>query len=357
MPSAKKVRWAQLKVGIMAAVALLLLAILVFLLTGERRFFAERVKIYTFLDDSYAITPGSPVRLNGILIGEIRTVMLSGETDPNRVIRVEMEVDRETLRGIPTDSIATVAALNVLGAKYINIKRGRAQTTVEPGGEIASLDTRGFEEVVASGYEVMTAVRGLVKRASDILDEVEGGRGSIGRLLKDEALYNNLNGTVAEARKLTEALNRGEGTIGKLLYDEGVYNDVRATVARVDRLIEEIESGQGTAGRFLKDPALYEELRSTVGEARKLMADLNDGKGTAGKLLKDEELHRQIARVVERLDQTLEKVNTGEGTLGQLLVNPQLYESLNGTTRQMQELMKDFRANPKKFLRIKLALF
>ena len=41
----------------------------------------------------------------------------------------------------------------------------------------------------------------------------------------------------------------------------------------------------------------------------------------------------------------------------QLLVNPQLYESLNLTTREMTGLLKDFRANPKKFLRIKLGLF
>lgn len=357
MPSAKKVRWAQIKVGIMAILALSLLAILVFLLTGERRFFAQRAKIYTFLDDSYAITPGSPVRLNGILIGEIKGVALSGEVDPNRVIRVEMEVDQEMLAGIPTDSIATIAALNVLGAKYINIKRGTAQTTVPPGGEIASLDTRGFEEVVASGYEVMTAVRGLVKRVSDILEDVEGGKGSIGKLLTDEALYNNLNGTVAEARKVTEALNRGEGTIGKLLQEEALYNDLRATMSRVDRVIEDLQSGQGTAGKLLKDPAVYDELRATVGEMRKLVADVNAGKGTAGKLLKDEQLHQRIAAVVDRLDQTLEKVNTGEGTLGQLLVNPQLYESLNGATHELQGLMKDFRANPKKFLRIKLALF
>ena len=47
----------------------------------------------------------------------------------------------------------------------------------------------------------------------------------------------------------------------------------------------------------------------------------------------------------------------GQGTLGQLLVNPQLYESLDGTTREMQGLFKDFRANPKKFLRIKLGIF
>ena len=60
---------------------------------------------------------------------------------------------------------------------------------------------------------------------------------------------------------------------------------------------------------------------------------------------------------MKRLDVLIEKINSGEGTLGQLVVNPQLYESLNGATYEMHQLMKDFRANPKKFLQIKLELF
>ena len=53
----------------------------------------------------------------------------------------------------------------------------------------------------------------------------------------------------------------------------------------------------------------------------------------------------------------IDKINSGQGTIGQLLVNPSLYDNLNGTSREMHELMKDFRANPKKFLRIKLSIF
>jgi len=58
-----------------------------------------------------------------------------------------------------------------------------------------------------------------------------------------------------------------------------------------------------------------------------------------------------------RLDNVLDKVNSGEGTLGQLLLNPALYESMDGTMREVQGMMKDFRANPKKFLTIQLKLF
>ena len=66
---------------------------------------------------------------------------------------------------------------------------------------------------------------------------------------------------------------------------------------------------------------------------------------------------RQLNEALGKVNVTLDKVNSGQGTIGQLLVNPQLYESLNGTTRELHDLLRDFRANPKKFLSIKLKIF
>ena len=87
------------------------------------------------------------------------------------------------------------------------------------------------------------------------------------------------------------------------------------------------------------------------------MAELNAGKGTAGRLLKSNEFADQLKASISRLDSIMDKLNQGQGTLGQLLVNPSLYESLDGTSREMNGLMKDFRTNPKKFLSIKLHIF
>jgi phospholipid/cholesterol/gamma-HCH transport system substrate-binding protein len=85
--------------------------------------------------------------------------------------------------------------------------------------------------------------------------------------------------------------------------------------------------------------------------------DLNAGKGTAGQLLKSDELSNQLKGTISKIDSIIDKVNSGQGTIGQLLVNQQLYDNLNGASRQMHLLMQDFRANPKKFLRIKLSIF
>jgi phospholipid/cholesterol/gamma-HCH transport system substrate-binding protein len=357
MPSAKKVSWAKLKVGIMAIAAMIILGVLIFYLTGSKKFFANPAILYTYMDDSAALAKGSPVRLNGFLIGNVRSVELSGSTKPQRIVRVEMGVEQDKLRAIPVDSVAAISAENVLGTKFINIRMGRSSTVVKSGAEIPSLDTREFDEVVASGYNVMVSAQGLLKRLDTIISLVESGKGTIGKFLVDDEFYTRLTATIAETQKVAEAVGSGRGTIGRLLYDERLYEELRSSVARIDTLLQDVQEGKGTAGKMIRDPALYDDARKSVAELRHILEDVNAGKGTAGKLLKDEQLHRQLSSTIARLDTTLEKLNSGQGTLGQLLVNPQLYESLNGATQEMNAFMKDFRANPKKFLRIKLGLF
>jgi len=357
MPSAQKVAWAQLRVGITAIVALSLIGFLVFLMTGSKDFFVTKVPLFTFLDDSAALEIGAPVRLNGIVIGKVTKVDLSGSNQPGKAVRVDLEVPEKMLSRIPVDSEAAISAENVLGTKYINITRGTSAQTVKAGDTVRSLDTKEFAEVVQSSYSLLASLQGILKRIDAIVSVVETGKGSIGKLLVDDELYTRLVGTVAETQKVMGALSSGKGTIGRLLYDDTLYQEVRAPIARIDNLVQGIEKGQGTAGKLLKDPALYDDLRKTTAELHKLVADLNAGKGTAGQLLKDDQMANQLKGTMGKLDNILDRINSGQGTIGQLMVNPALYDSLNGTTREMHELLKDFRANPKKFLRIKLGLF
>ena len=341
----------------MAVAALVITGVLIFLLSGTKDLFAEEALLYTYMDDSAALTTGSPVRLNGILAGEVTAVELSGETAPQRIIKVTMEVETQKLRQIPVDSVAAISAENVLGTKFINIRRGNSSTMVQPGGEIKALDTREFDEVVQQSYTLLASLQGILKRVDAIVGLVEAGKGSIGRLLVDEELYNRLLAMVSEGQKITHAMSTPTGTIGKLLYDDSLLTDVRGSLSRVDSLLAGLQAGQGTMGKLLKDEALYAELRQTVGEVRKTVQELNAGQGTAGKLLKDDALYNQLNASLLKVDQIIDKINAGQGTIGQLLVNPQLYDTLNGATGEMQQLVRAIRDNPKKYLRIKLALF
>ncbi len=352
-----KASWARLKVGIMALVAMIILAILVFLITGETTLFQSKGRLVTYMDDSAAMTEGSPVRLNGILVGKVSKISLSGLNQPRRIVRIDLQVAEKWFDAIPVDSIAAVSAENVLGSKYINIKKGTAKDMARDGTELASLDTREFDDVVQQGYSLLESLRGILKRVDAIVATVEVGKGSIGKLLVDEELYNKIISITNEVDSMAKQLNKGDGTLGKLLKDDKLYGDVRGTIARLDTMMQGLQDGQGTAGKLLKDPAVFDETKAAIGDVRKLLAGLDKGQGTAGKLLKSDELHDKVAGTIVKLNTMLDKVNSGQGTLGQLLVNQQLYDNLAGATKEMHGLMQDFRSNPKKFLRIQLKLF
>jgi phospholipid/cholesterol/gamma-HCH transport system substrate-binding protein len=341
----------------MAIASMAIAAVLIFLLTSQKPIWQSYVTLYTYMQDSAALAKGSPVRLNGILVGSVERVELSGSRDPSRIVRVVMKVQRGYLKNIPIDSVTEISAENVLGTKFINIDMGRSRVTIQANGEIRSEPSAEIQDLVRKGFGLFDSAQAVLARVDRIVGLIESGQGSIGKFLVDEEFYSRLVKTVAELQQVAETVGSGKGTVGKLLYDETLYNEARASVARLDNVIENLQAGQGTAGKFLKDPALYDETRASIAQVHKLLDDINAGKGTAGKLLKDEAAYNQIQGVLGKLDTTLDRVNSGQGTLGQLLVNPQLYDSMRGLSNELQSLVKDIRANPKKFLRIKLALF
>ena len=94
-------------------------------MTSSTGLFTKRSDVYTFLDDSAAIANGAPVRLNGITVGKVSNIGLSGSSEPNRIVRLTLDINNSYFPSIPVDSQAAIAAENLLGTKYINIKKGR----------------------------------------------------------------------------------------------------------------------------------------------------------------------------------------------------------------------------------------
>jgi phospholipid/cholesterol/gamma-HCH transport system substrate-binding protein len=358
MAAKEKSQWAQLRVGILGLVALFLVALLVFLLTGSMDWFKKKEELHVFLSDSAGLTTGAPVRINGISAGKVQQVALSGDRNPARVIKVDFKVDADMMNQIPDDSVVSVGSDNLLGStKFLQIVKGTRPVNIQPNATMKSANTQQFDQLVQQGFGVVNSAQAILVKIQDIVGEIENGQGTIGKLLVDATLYNSLVATVNQVQTLAGTLNTKTGTIGHLINDNELYDRINGIVARVDTLTKGLQDGQGTAGLLLKDPGAYNKLNGDLDQLNKILADLNAGKGSLGLLLKDPKIANQLSTTMDRIDVTLDKVNSGQGTIGQLLVNPQLYDELNGTTRELHGLLQDFRANPKKFLSIKLHIF
>src|SRR5258707_2470881 len=163
MADPKKVRWSQLKVGIVGITAFLLMGVLIFLLTSSRGIFRAKANLRTYMDDASGIAVGTPVRLNGITVGELDKVQLTNSTDPKRTVEFMMEVDQKYLRDIPVDSVAGVSASNLLGDKFINITKGRdIAHPVKSGDELKSQETQDIPQLLDQSARLLDSFQVIV---------------------------------------------------------------------------------------------------------------------------------------------------------------------------------------------------
>src|SRR6478609_11843187 len=113
MPSKQKVSLAQLKVGILGIVALSCVTLIIFLLTGDMQWFKKQIPLHVYTSDAAGLNAGAPVRINGIQAGSVKKVQLSGDTNPQKIIKVDFVVDEEMRKQIPSDSIASISSDNL----------------------------------------------------------------------------------------------------------------------------------------------------------------------------------------------------------------------------------------------------
>src|SRR5215203_2400495 len=157
MPEREKVRWSQLKVGVVGLTAFIIVFVVVFLLTSSRGIFQQNEVLYTYMEDASGMASGTPVRLNGITVGFLDALRLTGSRDPRRAVQFDLLVKRRYLADIPVDSIAAIAAANLLGDKFINITRGQDPRTVQSGGELKSQQGQDIPELMAQSANLLSS--------------------------------------------------------------------------------------------------------------------------------------------------------------------------------------------------------
>jgi phospholipid/cholesterol/gamma-HCH transport system substrate-binding protein len=359
LPSQKQLKWSELKVGIVVLVASTTLGILTFLMSGTGGLFTPKVVIKSYFDNAGGLRQGAPVRLQGVDIGNVTAIrVVSDKEHQVTPVEVTMKVSTKYHENLRKDSVTSLSTAGVLGETYIDISSAAARgPEVQNSDVLATRDTPDINDVVRSSQGTLQNMDGLLKRLDRIVAFVESGQGSIGKVIYDPGLYNRLNTTVAQFQGLVTDVTAGNGTIGKLLVSDELYSKANATVDKLNAIIDDLNAGKGTAGRLLKDPALYDSTSKTIANVKQLTDDINAGKGTLGKLARDQEFADKLQNTVNKLSAITERLDAGEGSAGKFLRDSTLYNNSNQLLVETQDLIKAVRANPKKYLTIRLKVF
>ena len=301
----------------------------------------ERVDIKVTFDAVGGLKDHDNVMYRGTKVGQVESV----DVTPSNLV-VVAEIDRSVV--LRQSCRIAVCNLSMLGGNYLLLEEGEGEelsldSTVFKGetpsdwmqdvSKIAK-DLRNF----TSGGElkgIVTNFEAVSEKALAIVDRVERGEGTVGKLLSsDDTLYRNLETSVTNIAAISTRLERGEGTLGKLLSsDDAVYADLRKTLENASAITDKIRNGEGLVGRLLKDDdPLYANLNDAIASFKKA-CDSMDAKATI------ESANRMLAN----LETVAERLKNGEGTAGKILADDTLYKEIEGLTKDARQVLDNFR--------------
>lgn len=378
--STKTVSLNQLRVGIFVLISIVILIFLILNASGDLNPFAKKLHLKARFADANGLREGSEVRLSGVRVGKVdKITLLPPSTEPNPQRVEALMVINGTIDGRPAterireDSTAQQGSPSLLGNEMlINISPGTALAPpVKDYAILRSSSSNTVNDFATSGTEVAQRLSKLSEQLSGIVNDVQEGKGTVGRLFNDEALYNNLNATVRETEDLMKQIRSGQGSAGRFVNDPALYNNANEISLQLRKIAEDLRAGKGTAGKLLTNDELYlrinrtaDRLDRSVDQINGMIADINAGRGTLGKLIKDETMYNDARAAIARFNTTAERIDNmvaaaqrGEGTVGKLLTDDALYNNVNQFSSEGVKMIYDFRQNPKKYLTIKFELF
>ena len=343
--------------GLTVLFASITLAVLIFVMSGTGGWFTSKITLRSYFDNAGGLREGAPVRLAGVDIGNVTGVrIVNGK--PMTPVEVTMKVNTKYSFNLRKDSVTLLSTAGILGETYVDVDSSTAKGPEATDGDmLAARNQPDIQDVVRASQGTLQNMDSLLKRVDRIMSFIESGQGSIGKVIYDPALYNQLNSTVAEFKGIVDDIQSGKGSLGPLLTSDEAYKKVIGAIDKINVMVDDLQQGKGTAGKLLKDPALYDNANKTIENVRQLTDDINAGKGAIGKMTHDQEFAAHLQTLMSNLSELSSRLEKGEGTAGMLFKDPALYNNSNQMLVETRELVKAIRENPKKYLTFHVKVF
>jgi phospholipid/cholesterol/gamma-HCH transport system substrate-binding protein len=280
----------EVLVGLFVSVALLALGIFTIVLGGTT-LLKSHYQVEVLFDEIGGLQEGEGVYMRGKQIGYVKQTLLEPKS-----VRVVLTLDKPVL--FRNDYRIDVMSASMLGGKYLRLDLGHPASDPLP---------EGAQLLGESPVDVMANFNTAVEGMQQMLAAVGAGEGTLGRLLSDETLYNQIvemnTGFLGFIRKMEGA----DGTFNRLIHDPAVYVQAEQLLARLNQVIGQIEEGEGLVGQLLNEKTTtIDDLELAVAELATVIQQLNSTNGTIGKLINDPALYDESTELIGEARATMD---------------------------------------------------
>ena len=295
-------KWgSEAKVGLFILVALLVFVFGILFLQ-EYRFGGAGYHLKAFFTNVTGLRNGDPVEVAGLKVGTVKDMVLRDGR-----VEVRLWIDRKVK--LPKDSRFTIQSLGALGDKIVSIRPGTAAELLKEGDRVSGGAELGIADLLRTVEPLNEDIRSVLKRLA---------------LLLDEQSQQHLKGSLSNLEAITDQ----------------VQTSIQANLQDLDVILGNLNEASGDFRQLLASQN-EEDLEAITQDIK-----------SAAKSLKEASL--TFNRSLIAIEGLLKKTESGQGTLGKLITDKGLYEHLDKLVCDLDELVEDWKKNPKKYIHVEI---
>ncbi len=218
--------------------------------------------------DVAGLQAGTRVHLQGVDVGEVAAVELPEIAGNPVTVRLRVAGHLQGRLGV--DAKVSIARENPLGERIVRLVPGAAESPrLHEGAMLAALETPDLFDGLAQAAGKLNSILGDM---DSVLSSLRTGEQSFTQDVAESA--KKLNAVLSRVDQTLGQVEAGKGTLGKLLRDEKLYEELTAAARELKAVAYDVRQGEGTLGSLVKDRAAYEKTLETVGELRALVTSV-----------------------------------------------------------------------------------
>lgn len=289
-------------------------------LSGGKLFREDGYTIIAPFQSLKELKNGDEVRMAGVKIGVVEKTFLNAEKR-----RAEAILRINTDSKIPSDAVATISMAGLIGTNYLSVGLGSpGATPLKPGDEIRTEASADLNSIMADLGHLGQKLEGALGAFGNAM----GGNGKEPGLFQklDKLVTENndkVTATMTNLQEITTKVNKGEGTLGKLVNDPALHDQLLGAVqeiktaaggakdfmANAQAIIDQVKSGKGTLGTLVYDETTANNLKATVANIKSVSDKIAKGEGTLGKLINDDQLFNSAQSTLKKADRALDSMS------------------------------------------------
>jgi phospholipid/cholesterol/gamma-HCH transport system substrate-binding protein len=302
-------------VGLFVVASLAALLIMVVIVARQEGLFQEYVEYRAIFKNVSGLKPGSEVHLAGVTVGNI----LKTSINPDGNIVVTFQVLKQYSDRIRRDSRCTIGFMGLLGEKSLDLTPGSIkEPPIPPEGLVVSVEPLDITQLLARAAPSLNDVQKVLTNLVSITESMAGPESDFNKIF-------------SELKDIVSKINAGKGSLGKLVNDPALYRDTADSMKQVRKFVDNLEKSKGLIGALMNDPAFKEQTLKTMTEMQATFASLRI---TAANL---KAAAARLPDITKKLDSFLVNLNrAGKGLPGLVTQGESAFSDVDTTTKAIQ---------------------